>query len=51
VIVIVHASKIWSAEELGQLVTEDSIVLLGIELNLGWPDEQLDGQGRARNDC
>jgi hypothetical protein len=26
----------------GQLVADDSIVLLGIELDLDWPDEQVD---------
>ncbi len=31
-----------TAVVVGQLVTEDGIVLLGIELDLGWPNEPVE---------
>lgn len=37
-----YRSLVAAAVVVGQLVADDSIALLGFELDLDWPDEQLD---------
>ncbi len=41
-VLVVGGTLIAAAVVVGQLVADDSIVLLGIELDLDWPDDQLD---------
>jgi hypothetical protein len=39
---VVGGTLVAAAVVVGQLVADDSIVLLGIELDLSWSDEPLD---------
>ena len=41
-VLVVGGTLVAASVVVGQLVGDDSIVLLGIELDLDWPDEQLD---------
>ena len=41
-VLVVGGTLVAAAVVVGQLVGDDSIVLLGIELDLDWPEEQLD---------
>jgi hypothetical protein len=39
-VLVIGGTLVAAAVVLGQLVADDTIVLLGIELDLDWPDEQ-----------
>lgn len=39
---VVGGTLVAASVVVGQLVADDSVVLLGIELDLRWPDEQAD---------
>jgi len=41
-VLVVGGSLVAAAVVVGQLVADDGIVLVGIETDLDWPDEQLD---------
>jgi len=41
-VLVIGGTLAAAAVVIGQLVADDSIVLLGIELDLDWPDEQFD---------
>jgi len=41
-VLVVGGSLIAASVVVGQLVADDTVVLLGIELDVGWPDEHFD---------
>jgi hypothetical protein len=40
--IVIGGTLVAAAVVLGQLVGDDSVVLLGIEIDLDWPDEHID---------